>query len=108
MPKIRPSSSIKFFYPTKVSNKRAKYSMESNAVPNEHEFVRSDTKIPISSKSALSNLTNSFRYIPEESCDSVVSIDDVDDDEEEEDLTDAPGKPLNKLVQGPSPGIYYV
>lgn len=103
VPKVRPSSSIKFFYPTKVSNKRAKYSMESNAVPNEHEFVRSDTKIPISSKPALSNLANSFRYIPEESCDSVVSIDDVDDDEEEEDLTDAPGKPLNKLVQGPSP-----
>ena len=80
--------------------------MESNAVQNEHEFVRPDepTKIPSNSKSPLSSLATSFRYIPEDSCDSVVSIDDVDDDEDEDDPTDTTGKSLNKLCQGPSPG----
>ena len=106
LPKIRPSPSIKFFNQTEVSNQRYSYSMESNAVPNEHEFVRPDepTKITNNSKSPLSNLTTAFRYIPEDSCDSVVSIDDVDDDEDEDDVADAPGKSLNKIFQGPSPG----
>ena len=110
VPKIRPSSSIRFFYPAKSSNKRFKYSMESNAIPDEHEFIRPDesTKIPNSSKSgALSNVTNSFRYVPEDSCDSVISVDDADDDDDDDEANETPGKSLNRLFQGPSPGTYH-
>lgn len=78
--------------------------MESNAPREEHEFARPDE--PRTTKPALSNLTNSFRYVPEDSCDSILSVDDNDEDEDDEDATDTPGKSLNKLFQGPSPGKF--
>lgn len=104
VPKIRPSSSIKFFYPAEASQ-CSKYSMESNANPDEHDFVRPDE--PRAIKSALNNLTNSFRYIPEDSCDSILSVDDAEDDEDDEEALETSGKSISKLLQGPSPGKSY-
>ena len=54
----------------------------------DHQFVRPDesTKIPsyLSSGTTASNLTGTFRYLPEDSSDSILSLDDQDDDDDDD------------------------
>eukprot|EP00794_Sanderia_malayensis_P007472 gene7472-8301_t len=75
--------------------------MDRNATSEEgrtfedHQFVRPDdnTKIPSQSPSLpASSLTGSFPYIPEDSCDSILSYDDQDDDDDD-DSVELPSRP---------------
>ena len=96
--KLTPSPSIHFFSPTNYKES-VEWSMDRNAKTEDSEFVRPDenTKVP------RSNLNNSFRYIPEDSCDSVISLEDVEDDDDDDDSSEAI-KTSNRSFQGPSPG----
>ena len=106
--KSRPSPSINFFYPNTESNYQFNYSMDRHEKSEEHEFVRPDenTKFPsqlTNSKHPNVNLKNNFQYIPEDSCDSIISLDDPDDDDDDDDTNDSFGR-ANRSFQGPSPG----
>eukprot|EP00795_Rhopilema_esculentum_P000093 gene93-9705_t len=96
--KLTPSPSIHFFSPTNYKES-VEWSMDRNAKTEDSEFVRPDenTKIP------RSNVNSSFRYIPEDSCDSVISLEDVEDDDDDDDSSEAI-KPSNRSFQGPTPG----
>ena len=106
--KSRPLPSINFFYPNAESNHQFNYSMDRHEKFEEHEFIRPDenTKFPsqsTNSKHPNANLKNNFQYIPEDSCDSVISLDDPDDDDDDDDTNDSFGR-ANRSFQGPSPG----
>ncbi len=71
--------------------------MERNATPegrtvDDHQFVRPDenTRIPsqLTNNSPIvpASLAGNFRYIPEDSCDSILSFDDQDDDDDDDSL----------------------
>ncbi len=76
--------------------------------PNENTIIPSQLTAN-SPNGPLANLPSGFRYIPEDSCDSILSFDDQDEDDDE-DAIDSTGKGIsssqsNRLYQASLTGM---